>query len=195
MRYTNLNNRLNDDVCTLKTKNFENNSIIDSQLYNFYYNKDCSCPVLDDIAFDNNFTIREGYGVSSGCTIDADSELRLNSALTHDKGRMQLCTRSFVGVPNVNKGGLIPNLESRLRSADDTSDIRNVDKLAEKNFIPLSFTPMIPCLNDNIQNPKHLIESWQRGGADTRQDAVSTLYLEHCGFEKNGKNWVRREFK
>jgi hypothetical protein len=195
MRYTNLNNRLNDDVCTLKTKNFENNSIIDSRLYNFYYNKDCSCPVLDDVAFDNNFTIREGYGFSSGCTIDADSELRLNSALTHNKGRIQLCSRSFVGVPNVNKGGLIPNLESRLRSADDTSDIRNVDKLAEKNFIPLSFTPMIQCLNDNIQNPKHLIESWQRGGADTRQDAVSAPYLEHCGFEKNGKNWVRRESK
>lgn len=192
MRYTNLMNRLNDDSCALKTRDLENRSVIDSRLYNFYYNNDCACPVLDDIALDNNFTIREGYGYASGCTIDNDSELRLNSSITHNKGKIQLCSRTYQGVPNVDKGGLIPNVESRLLASDDTSDIRNIDKIDEKSYIPLRFTPMIPCLDKNIQNPEHIIPSWTWGGNPTRQDMVSNTYLERCGFEQSGKNWVRK---
>ena len=193
MRYTNLSNRLNDDKCAVQSKSIYNDSIAENRLFNFYYNKDCECPVLDDIAFDNNFTVREGFGYASSCTIDTDSELRLNSSMTHDRVRQQLCTRTYQGVPNVNKGGLIPNLESRLKSSDDTSDIRNVDKVMEKNFTPLRFMPMIPCLEKNVQNPEHIIPKWQWGGSQTRSDMVSNQYLSRCGFEYMNKNWVRRQ--
>lgn len=193
MRYTNLANRLNDDTCTQASKKLLNDSIIDNRLDNFYYNKDCDCSALDEIAMENNFVIKEGYGNSSGCTIDADSDMRFNSAVTHDKGRIQLCSRTYQGVPNLNKGGLIPNVESRLKNADDTSDIRNLDKVMEKTFN--SFTPMLACLNQNIQNTQNIIPQWQWGGAHTRQDMVSNKYLEKCGFEYSGKNWVRRETK
>jgi hypothetical protein len=143
---------------------------------------------------DNNFTIREGYGYASGCTVDTDSELRLNSAVTHNKERQQLCARTFTGCPRLTYGGLIPNVESRLRNADDTSDIRNLDKVMEKNFIPLSFTPMIGCLNKNIQNPEHIVmESW--GGRNTRNESTSSEYLSRCGFEQLNKNWVRKVSK
>ena len=195
MRYTNLMNNLNDDTCALKNKALVNDSVINSQLYNYYFNKDCACPVLDDIALDNNFTVREGYGYASGCTVDTDSDLRMNSKVTHDRGRIQLCTRTYQGVPNICKGGLVPNIESRLLNGDDTSDIRNVDKVSEKSFIPLSFTPMIKCLDDNVQNADHIIPTYVRGGATTRQDMVSNDYLTKCGFENNGKNWVRKESK
>lgn len=197
MRYTNLANRLNDDVCALKNKNIVNDSVIDNKLFNFYYNKDCECPVLDDIAFDNNFVVREGYGFASSCTVDTDSELRLNSAMTHDRQKIQLCARTFQGVPRLTNSGLIPNVESKLIFSDDTSDIRNVDKVMEKSFLPLSMTPMIGCLQRNIQNPEHIVQKdgWVRGGSSTRQDMVSNDYLSRCGFEYQGKNWVRRESK
>lgn len=191
MRYTNLANRLNDDSCAMKNRSLANDSFIDNRLYNFYYNKDCDCPVLDDIAMENNFTVREGYGYASACTIDADSQLRLNSSITHDRQRIQLCARTYQGVPNLNKGGLVPNIESRLKNPDDTSDIRNLDKVMEKGFDV--FTPMIGCLADKIQNPTHIIPEWRWGGADTRQDMVSNDYLNACGFEYRNKNWVRRE--
>lgn len=193
MRYTNLSNRLNDDECALKNKSLVNDSVNNSMLFNPYFNKDCDCPVLDEIAFDNNFVVREGYGYASGCTVDNDSELRLNGQWTNEKGRVQLCSRTYQGVPNLNKGGLVPNIESRLKNADDTSDIRNVDKISEKNLIPLRFTPMLPCLNQNVQNPDHIIPRWQWGGTGTRQDMVSNDYLSKCGFEYMNKNWVRRE--
>lgn len=192
MRYTNLSSRLNDDTCALKNKDLVNDSIIDSQLYNFYYNKDCGCSPVDDIMMENNFTVREGYGYSSGCTIDTDSELRLNSKLTNPRERQQLCARTYTGVPNLNHSGLIPNVESRLRNGDDTSDIRNVDKVMEKSFLPISFMPMIPCLSKNVQNPEHIVmQNW--GGKPTRTDMVSNEYLSHCGFEQMGKQWVRKE--
>jgi hypothetical protein len=194
MRYTNLSNRLNDDKCTLNARELDNDSINTHELFNFYYNKDCSCPVLDDIALENNFNVREGYGYTSGCTVDADSDLRINGSVrTHDRGRIQLCSRTYQGVPNLNKGGLIPNIDSRLKNADDTSDIRNIDKVSEKTFIPLSFMPMIKCLDKNIQNPDNIIPQWQWGGATTRQDMVSNDYLKKCGFEQDNKNWVRKE--
>jgi hypothetical protein len=193
MRYTNLSNRLNDDGCALKTKSLTNDSVINNRLYNFYYNKDCSCPVLDDIAMENNFTVREGYGYASGCTVDTDSDLRLNSTLTHDKSRQQLCSRTFSAVPSLNKGGIIPNIESRLKNADDTSDIRNVDKVMEKQFDV--FTPMIPCLGRNVQNPEHIVPTWQWGGADTRQEMVSNEYLSKCGFVQKNNAWVRAQGK
>lgn len=198
MRYTNLANRLTDDTCALKNKALANDSVIDNRLYNFYYNNACDCSVLDDIAFDNNFVVREGYGNVSSCTVDTDSDLRMGSAVTHDKGRIQLCTRTFTGTPNVDKGGLIPNIDSRLKNADDTSDIRNVDKIAEKSYIPLSFTPMIGCLAGQVQDPKHIIPednmaTWTHGGRPTRMDMVSNEYLQKCNFEYVNKNWVRRE--
>lgn len=196
MRYTNISNRLNDDACALKNRSLYNDSVSDNRLYNFYFNNACDCSVLDDIAMENNFTVREGYGYASGCTVDKDSELRIGSTVTHDKGRIQLCARTYKGVPSVNKGGLIPNIESRLKNADDTSDIRNLDKVMEKQFDV--FTPMIPCLQGNVQNPQHIVpedslSTWRWGGADTRQDMVSNDYLSKCGFEYRNKNWVRRE--
>lgn len=196
MRYTNLSNRLNDDSCAIKNRSLYNDSVVDNRLYNFYFNNACECPVLDDIAMENNFTVREGYGYASGCTVDRDSELRIGAAVTHDKGRQQLCSRTFAGVPNVGRGGLVPNVESRLKNADDTSDIRNIDKVMEKQFDV--FTPMIPCLKGSVQNPTHIIPEdsmpkWRLGGADTRQDLVSSDYLSRCGFEYRNKNWVRRE--
>ncbi len=193
MRYTNLSSRLNDDTCALKNKSLVNDSIIDSQLYNFYYNKDCSCSPVDDIALDNNFTVREGYGYTSGCTVDMDSQLRLKE-LTHGRERQQLCARTFVGVANINKGGIVPNVESQLINSDDTSDIRNLDKVMEKSFLPISLMPMIPCLSKNVQNPDHIVlPDW--GGQDTRQQVTSNEYLSKCGFEQMGKNWIRKSSK
>jgi hypothetical protein len=193
-RYTNLENRLNDDICSQTNKEFVNKSVNDHTLYNNYYSRDCKCDVFDDNLIDNYFNIKDGFGYANGCVIDMDSELRVNTQLTHDKIKQQLCVRTFAGGPNLNQGGLIPNIESRLINGDDTSDIRRCDILGEKSYIPYTFYDLKPCMMA-IQDPKHIIQpDIVRGGASTRDFVRNNEYLEKCGFEnKDGKAWVRRE--
>lgn len=191
MRFYNYENRLTVDDCAQLTKELQNTSVNKHQLYNFYYTNDCKCDVLDDFLFDNNMVVKDGYGFTSGCSVDVDSELRLNGQVTHDRERIQLCNRWHQGVPNLNRGGLIPNVESRLQNSDDTSDIRDCDKIVERDYN--RFTPLVGCLAKGVQNPKFIIEPWTRGGSQTRFDVRTNEYLEKCGFENNGRNWVRKE--
>lgn len=191
MKVFNHENRLTVDTCAQLQREMQNGSVTDYELYNYYYTNDCRCPVLDEFAFENNMVVKDGYGFLNQCTVDNDSELRLNSKITHDRDRIQLCTRWHQGVPNLNRGGLIPNIDSRLKNSDDTSDIRDCDRLAERDFD--RFTPLVGCLAPTIQNPKHIIEPWVRGGQHTRNEVRTNEYLEKCGFENNGKNWIRRE--
>jgi hypothetical protein len=189
-RYTNLENRLTDDKCSQELKEFGNKSINDYNTFNYYFTHDCKCDMFDNVLYDNNFTIRDGYGYASGCTIDSDTDMRLNGALTHQKGRIQLCTRVFEAVPSVNKGGLIPNVESRLKNGDDTSDIRSCDRVTEHSFIPLKFYPLKPCVAA-VQDPKHIVEPWTRGGSATRDYVRDSKHLEKCGFVKKNGAYVR----
>ena len=190
-RYTNLENRLNDDKCAQINREIGNKSVSDRQLYNFYYTNDCKCEIYDDTLVDNYFTVKDGYGYTSGCVVDVDTELRVNPQMTHDKGKMQLCARPFGGGPNLNKGGFIPNIESRLRDSDDTSDIKACDIVSEKSFIPYSWYHLKPCVA-SVQNPDHIVEPWTRGGEITRDYVRQNSYLERCNFKKiDDKNWVK----
>lgn len=191
MKVYNHENRLSIDNCAQLTRELQNTSVNNRMLYNYYYTHDCKCDVLDDFLFDNNMVIKDGYGVTTGCTIDLDSELRLNGMWTNEREKAQLCSRWHQGVPNLNRGGLVPNVETRIKNGDDTSDIRSCDKIVEKNFD--RFTPLVGCIADTIQNPSYVVEPWVRGGMHTRNDVRSTAYLEKCGFENNGKNWVRKQ--
>jgi hypothetical protein len=185
-------NRLTIDNCAQFTKELQNKSVEDRQLANFYYTNDCKCEVLDDFLFDNNMVVKDGYGFTNGCSVDADSELRINgSGLTHDKEKIQLCARVNTGGPNINKGGLIPNIDSRLKNAEDTSRWRSCDKISEHDFD--RWVPFVGCLAPTIQNPDYIIPPFVRGGVPTRWDVRSTEYLNKCGFENNGKNWVRKQ--
>jgi hypothetical protein len=122
-----------------------------------------------------------------------DSELRVNTQMTHDKNRQQLCVRTTTGGPNLDKGGLLPNIDSRLKNGDDTSDIKACDIVSEKSFIPYTFYDLKPCVKE-VQNPKHIVEPWKRGGEATRDYVRDNEYLQKCGFvNTDGKNWVRKE--
>jgi hypothetical protein len=174
--------RLTLDNCALVNKEIQNIGVNNYNLYNSYFTKDCGCDIFTNYLFDNNLVIKDGYGFASGCSIDKDTELRLGQKITHDKERQNLCARSFQGVPNLNKGGIIPNIDSRLKNADDTSDIRSCDKITEKDFN--RYQPLVGCLASEIQNPKHIVEPWVRGGNATRWDTKINHYLNTCTVRK-----------
>ena len=58
--------------------------------------------------------------------------------------------------------------------------------------------PLIPCIKDNIQNKKHLIEEengWVRSGVPSRQIIRNKDYLHKCGYVYDGKYWKKNNGK
>lgn len=183
-------NRLTEDRCAILTKELQNRSMTDYFLTNLYSTADCKDDDIREFTIENpNLRYRDGFGNVNACTVDQDSELRNNSKLTNFREKEQLCTRWYQASPNIGKGGLIPNIESRLKSPEDTSDIKDCDILAERNFN--RFIPMIGCLSGSIQNPENIILPFERGGKFTRDFVRDDEYLKKCGFVNNGTTWHR----
>lgn len=193
MRFFDEENRLTTDKCALLTKELQNRSVNDYYLYNMYPTSTCEdTSSLDDFVANNpNLRYKDGYGYLNSCTVDEDTELRNNAKLTNFRGKEQLCTRWEQAAPDLGKGGLIPNIESRLKMAEDTSDLKNCDILQERDFD--RFMPFVGCLSQTIQNPNNIILPFQRGGEFTRDYVRSDEYLQKCGFVNDGKTW-RKNF-
>jgi hypothetical protein len=185
--------RLVDDECALVTREYQNRSMGDYMLYNSYVTSQCK---KDKKEFDTfvtqnpNLRFKDGFGFLNGCVVDTDSELRNGAKFTNEKEKSQLCTRWDQAVPSYNKGGLIVNVDSRMKFAEDTSAIRDCDRLTEKDFN--RFIPLTPCLAQTVQNTDHIIPKFTWGGSATRNYVQDNQYLEQCGFMNNGQTWVRK---
>jgi hypothetical protein len=190
MRVYELESDLGSDNCTMVNKEFVNKSINDYNLYNMFFTSDCTADntKMNQFMYENpNLRFRDGYGYTNACVVDMDSALRNDSQITHDRTKIQLCARWNHAVPDLGKGGLIPNIESRLKNAEDTSVIRVCDRVAEKDFD--RYTPLVGCVAPSIQNPNHIIMPFTRGGDITRNYIFSNDYLSRCNFKlsENGK--------
>uniref|UniRef100_A0A6C0BFK4 Uncharacterized protein n=1 Tax=viral metagenome TaxID=1070528 RepID=A0A6C0BFK4_9ZZZZ len=187
-------NRLTQDDCALMTRSLVNKSISDYMFFNNYFTAECKEEKQDKMqefmTNNPNLRFKDGYGFTTPCVVDMDSEMRNNSKLTNPRERVSLCSRWYTAVPNLGRGGLVPNIESKLKYSGDTSAIKDCDRLTEKDFD--RFIPLPSCMADNIQNPNNIIEKWTRGGDFTRDYIRSDSYLEQCGFYNDGKMWRRR---
>ena len=184
-------NALSDDPCAILTKDFGNKSIENYNLDNYYFTEGCKCPINNDFVLDNvNLRGRDGYGNVNKCEVNVDSELKL-SPLTRNRAPNQLCPRWYQGVPNLDDGGLLPNILSRLQSADDTSDIRDCDRVSEKDFN--RFVPLLPCYAMTVQDPVHIVMPGPRSGISSRDYCRDDRYLSHCGFVQEGRAWVKQD--
>lgn len=185
--------RLVDDECALVTREYQNRSIGDYMLYNSYVTSQCK---KDKKEFDNfvsqnpNLRFKDGFGFLNGCVVDVDSELRNGAKFTNEREKSQLCTRWNQAVPSYNKGGLIVNVDTRMKFAEDTSAIRDCDRITEKDFN--RFIPLTPCLAKTIQDPEHIVPRFSWPGAATRNYVQDNQYLQQCGFVNNGQTWVRQ---
>lgn len=194
MRVFELENRLTTDDCAMVNREFVNKSMNDYNLYNMYFMSDCQVDneKMKTFMYENpNLRFKDGYGFTNSCVVDLDSALRNDSKLTHDRTKIQLCTRWNKAVPNLGKGGLIPNIESQLKNGEDTSAIRVCNRVAEKDFD--RFIPLPGCLGPTIQNPQHIILPFTRGGDITRNYIFNNSYLEKCGFKFNGMYYEKQK--
>ena len=93
-----------------------------------------------------------------------------------------LQARPYATTPYMGTGktrSLFPDAESQLKMGEDTHVSKSVNSLSGITID--RFIPLIDCIKDNVQDPKHLIpEQWVRGGADTRSVLKNIDYRKEC---------------
>jgi len=197
VRQFDLEHRIGADVCAQTARDLQNKSIDDYYLFNAHAAAnpaDCSSveavTKLQEFADVNHTVYRNGYGVANMCHIDDDSKMRNEAQMTHDRMKTQVFPRIFQGVPNFGRGGFVPNVESRLVQGEDTIIKKSCNQLSEVNYD--RNIPLLPCLNDNVQNPNHIVPAWTWGGEPTRDNVRQTKFLEENGYQFDGQVWKKK---
>ena len=114
---------------------------------------------------------REGFGFNNAA-IDADSILRNQSAFKNNRCQIRPQARPFLSVPMMANGNPSRDVESLLLHSEQVRMGKECGTVTEQ-FFPQQYTPMIPLLKTNVQNPKNLIQEvaapgWIHGGIPSR---------------------------
>lgn len=118
-----------------------------------------------------NLYPREGYGLNNNF-INSDSFIRNQPGFKNNRCQIRAQARPFLTVPMLAGGRGDQDLESMLQHSEQVRMGKSCGTVTEEAFVQV-YTPMIPVLRENIQNPKNLIEEvanpgWSRSGIPTR---------------------------
>ena len=170
--------KLKDDVCNETGDNKHNNNINDYMLSNY---ASCKCnldSVLKTATQNRGTIIKDGYGVSE-CNVNKDSTLRQGQVDRHYKSDLQLFPRPYLSTPSTIRGQFKPNLESKLINSQIIKKHGQMQYFNQDNI----FTPLVPNLQNNVQNPIHIIQqdvsnTWVRGGIPSRDSVKFNDYMQ-----------------
>jgi hypothetical protein len=114
---------------------------------------------------------REGFGFNNAA-IDADSVLRNQMGFTNHRCQIRPQSRPFLTVPFMAGGSPSRDVESLLLHSEQVRMGKECGTVSEQ-FFSQQYTPMIPILKENIQNPKNIISEvaapgWIHGGIPSR---------------------------
>ena len=116
-----------------------------------------------------------GYNSSScGSNIDESSKLQIGTIQTHPRCRIDLFQRPFSTIPYLGRGSFNPIMESQIQQGEQIVNKRSVNNLSEKSYIKYHQTPLLPAVQEQINNPANQIENvasdgWVRGGVPSRE--------------------------
>ena len=192
----NINNqtRLEQDRCFLDTKTKQSMGTGMYQTYNYY---DCECGIANvkEVSLQQpTVNHNDGYGWSQ-CAIDKDSDIRNAKNQTNPKLIQQLSQKPYLTTPYMGRGIGDVCLETTMLPGESTFQKKSCNSLSGV-YISNVFTPQIPFIEENVQNPIHIIPEdndtkWLRGGQPSRQVIRNLDYLERCGFENKNGAWIR----
>lgn len=171
--------RLSQDPCALKARDVENNSLLDYQTFNFYPASGCGevYTKLNEFAMQNrNLRFKSGFGVTDACVVDNDSQLRITRDIRPVE-HQQLSTRVFWAVPSLDKGGLVPGLESMLTQGMGTGALRDCHKLAEVEYDRM---PMSDCMSEFVKSAGQVIPDGQRIGKPSKEIFLQERRAKVC---------------
>jgi hypothetical protein len=173
--------RIGNDLSDVSQKNIQNVKLGNYQLNNLYTSDN---EMNSGIALALKQPTINYSGTNqtalNGTNIDINSNLLIDKNMLHSKGKVSLQERQYLCTPYLGKGKVDSSIEHGLFLGERESNRKTINGLSEKSFLPLKNTPMIPEVERNIQNPKHLIESsvsegWIRGGLPSREFSKRTI--------------------
>jgi len=151
-----------------------------------YFDCECMMPQTVKNATDNVAVPlgQNGYGTEQACVVDTGSSMRIGLQRRYPKCPQQLFERPYKTIPLMAKGVLYPDRESELQFSEDTRVKRSCNTLSGIT-VPQQYTPLLPYLEYNVQNEKHIVQEvfpgWRRGGNDTRLVVRDADYAARCG--------------
>jgi hypothetical protein len=167
--------RTKDDSCAREDEALRNGAMMDYYLYNGWataadkaHCRTARQGLVEFTCANENLWFKDGFGNANVCDIDGDSRVK-RGELTNGRDKCQLTTRTYVAVPSLDKGGLLPHTESHLKlgGAQPYSHDRScAAPLVEVGFD--RFVPLVGCLRDRLQNPEHIVPPWVWGGESSR---------------------------
>ena len=187
------NTNLKEDVCYDTGQNLKNDGVNDYMLSN-YASCDCNIGNVLDVSTKNRgLTVKDGYGVSD-CNIDDDTVLRIGQTERHYKTDLQLFPRPFLTSPNVSRGDIKPDLESKIQSSLLTVKHSQMQNVSESNI----YTPLTENLARTVQNPNNIIQEnadikWLRGGVPSRQVVRDMDYFSRSADSQVVKQLLRQK--
>lgn len=179
--------RIGDDQCGISGREMQNNEFGTYTTTNYFANWCGMKKPIDFATSQPDVNYKGGYGVcgAGGCNINSDSKLKIGTIQTHPKCRISLYQRPFATVPFLGRGPPRPVVESRLQQGAYISDTKSCKTVTEKSFLDNIQVPLVPTLQNTIQNPANLVEGvaadgWIRGGLPSRELTRDRDYLNRC---------------
>lgn len=182
--------RIGLDSCNLSQSDMQNVNACNYYTQNFFAS-DCTMKKPIELAtMQPGIMYNGGYQVGAGgCNINDSSKLQIGTIQTHPKSRIDLFHRPFATVPYLGKGSVNPVTESQILQGEQLTNKRSINNLSEKSYIKYHQTPLLPVIQNQINNPANQIESvaydgWVRGGIPSRELTRDTDYNnKHTTFQ------------
>lgn len=165
-----IQNRIGVDDGAVTAKEYQNASINDYSLWNTYYSKcdkEGETQVEDFAAKNINLHYRNGYGFTTPCHVDQDTDLRNNAVWTSEKPRTQLFTRFYQANPNMTRGVPQPQIEQPLVQGNAIKNNSYRNELEEVDYD--RYVPLVPYMQAHVQNVDNIVLPFHQSGEDTRE--------------------------
>jgi hypothetical protein len=167
--------RIGLDECSGSMEDIQNVASCNYMTQN-YFASDCSMKKPIELATTQiGVNYNGGYQVGAGgCNIDDSSKLLIGTIQTHPRCQIDLFHRPFATVPYLGRGSVNPVMESQIQQGEQIVNKRSINNLSEKSYIKYHQTPLLPAVQQRINNPANQIESvasdgWIRGGIPSRE--------------------------
>jgi hypothetical protein len=179
----------------LDSCNTSQNEIMDVKSCNYitsnFFAADCRMKNPAAIAFSQPGVFINGGYETNSCAenINTNSMLKIGALQTHPKARIDLFQRPFATVPYLGRGSVNPITELQIKQGDTVTNKKSVNTLSEKSYIRYHQTPLLPVMQQKIDDSSKKIETdasegWVRGGIPSRELTRDKDYFnKHSTFQ------------
>jgi len=184
----NNNTSLYNDPCAVDTLDKDNEILSKHAFPSYLSDIDPSRNKYFD-SFDQPGVFQTGNFAGFPSHVNDASSIRqgkYGNIITHDRTKRQNPYSKRFNPPfkGPQTMALQPDVMSKLYSGQMTKDKASTRGRANGKHVD-PFTPLIPEIESQIQNPKHLVpEYWVHGGMDTRTVIRNVDYLKSCGLKR-----------